>query len=91
MYNFPATKWVGTASIGEQVTKIGEEYLEVVEIATNDAYSIEDLAEETADIIQACETLLRIIEEGWGVEYQDVASKIIVKNMERDYYGEQQS
>ncbi len=77
-YNFPPIEKFKTDTAG-QAEKILEE-AEEVEAAENDF----DLVMETLDVIQACETMLRMFDERF---VRDVKRKTIAKNANRDYYG----
>ena len=80
-------------TISIQVAKICEETAEVVKAMTCEPYG--KLVEETYDVIQACETLLRYIEEDptgdWaeyaGVDIHDKYLQERAKNASRGYYG----
>lgn len=89
-YTFPATKWVEKdASIVNQAKSIEEEANEVYKAIWDfsfDGGSIEDVAIEAVDVIQSCETMLRILEEYHEVDIDAAVRAVYVKNDARGYY-----
>lgn len=76
LYNFPP---IGLQTDkASQVEKIAEEAKEV-ETANNE----HELIMETLDLIQACETLLRMFDEK---EVNQVKTETVDKNYKRGYY-----
>ena len=95
-YQFPRIDISGCSmdeTISIQVAKICEETAEVVKAMAGEPYG--KLVEEIYDVIQACETLLRYIEEDptgdWkeyaGIDIHDKYLKGKAKNASRGYYG----
>lgn len=80
----PATKFVGQLSLAEQIAKIHSEYLEVMSAVFHKEGN-ERIAEELADLQQACETAMAML----GLnehERQNVRKKVLCKNASRGYY-----
>ena len=80
----PATRFLGS-SIADQIKKIHAEWLEVMN-AYMDNEGKERIAEELADVQQACETALAIL----GLtedERREARRKVIAKNSKREYYA----
>jgi phosphoribosyl-ATP pyrophosphohydrolase len=72
--------------IGEMIDKVVEECDEVVE-AYNDGHPHEHLAEELADVQEACETALAKM--GFNrEERQKIRKRVLLKNASRGYYAE---
>ncbi len=81
----PATKFVGQLSLAEQIAKIHSEYLEVMGAVFHNEGK-ERIAEELADVQQACETAMAILgltEE----ERREARRRVIAKNSKREYYA----
>lgn len=81
----PATKFVKRLSLTEQIAKIHSEYLEVMSAVIHNEGKMR-IAEELADIQEACETAMAIL----GLsehERQNVRKKVLCKNASRGYYG----
>lgn len=79
----PAVRFL-RQSHGAHIDKIVEECQEVVD-AFRDGEPLERLAEEIADVQEACETALA----GFGfneVQRREIRMKVIKKNSDRDYY-----
>lgn len=81
----PATKFVSQLSLTEQIAKIHSEYLEVMSAVIHDEGKAR-IAEELADIQEACETAMAILGLS-EVERQNVRKKVLCKNASRGYYG----
>lgn len=82
MYEYQFPKYIKTKpTIGMQICKVLDEAKEL-QLATD----IEQICVECFDVIHACETLLRIIEQGESIE--PFFYKTIAKNEERKYYNE---
>jgi len=80
----PATRFLGS-SLADQIKKIHAEWLEVMN-AYMDKEGKERIAEELADVQQACETALAIL----GLtedERREARRKVIAKNSKREYYS----
>lgn len=67
-YNFPEYKLDSDANSNDQIAKIKEEAQEV-----DDATDLTQMAIECMDVIVACETLLRMLPEG----YVDAAKQMV--------------
>lgn len=79
-YRFPEIK--SKKSVSDQVLKIGEELDEVYRVF---AEGRDRTIEETVDVMQACETLLRKLGCG-SEELEATIEKVIQKNEARGYY-----
>lgn len=80
----PATRFL-SASLADQINKIHAEWTEVMN-AYMDNEGKERIAEELADVQQACETALAI----FGLsedERREARRKVIAKNSKRGYYA----
>lgn len=80
----PATRFL-SASLADQINKIHAEWTEVMN-AYMDNEGKERIAEELADVQQACETALAIL----GLtedERTEARLKVIAKNSKREYYA----
>lgn len=92
-YQFPKIETSNT--INQQIWKMREEMLEIeaehseiiVAQMMGEPYSFEDLAIETIDLMQACETLLRELPFSKR-EIDALHQKVIRKNRARGYYKE---
>ena len=82
----PATKFVGQVSLTEQIAKIHSEYLEVMSAVIHKE-SIGRIAEELADIQEACETAMAILGLTEG-ERRTIRKKVLCKNASRGYYND---
>lgn len=82
----PATKFVRQSSLAAQIAKIHSEYLEVMSAVVNKEGKAR-IAEELADVQQACETAMAILGLS-EVERQNVRKKVLLKNASRGYYGD---
>ena len=80
----PATKYVKRSSLTEQIAKIHSEYLEVMSAVIHNEGKAR-IAEELADIQEACETAMAILGLS-EVERQNVRKKVLCKNASRGYY-----
>lgn len=79
----PAVRFLHQSK-GRQIDKIVEECEEVVQ-AWNDGERIERIAEEVADLQQACETMLAML--GYTEEQRKkIRMSVIEKNSRRGYY-----
>ena len=81
----PATKFVRQSSLAEHIAKIHSEYLEVMSAVVNKEGKAR-IAEELADVQQACETAMAILgmtEE----ERRKTREKVLQKNARRGYYN----
>lgn len=80
----PATRFL-SASLADQINKIHAEWTEVMN-AYMDNEGKERIAEELADVQQACETALAIL--GLTEEQrQEIRRKVVMKNSLRGYYA----
>lgn len=87
-YNFPAYAVDSDIDFTEQVAKIEEEIAEVEEANNKD--NLEQIAIETIDVIVACETLLRMLPEGYtNAAKQMVHAKIAVRGQWKKDAAEQ--
>lgn len=82
----PATKFVRQLSLKEQIAKIHSEYLEVMSAVIHNE-SIGRIAEELADIQEACETAMAILGLTEG-ERRTIRKKVLCKNASRGYYND---
>lgn len=82
----PATKYVKRLSLTEQIAKIHSEYLEVMSAVIHKE-SIGRIAEELADIQEACETAMAILGLTEG-ERRTIRKKVLCKNASRGYYND---
>lgn len=80
----PATRFLGS-SLADQIKKIHAEWLEVMN-AYMDNEGKERIAEELADVQQACETALAILGLSED-ERREARRKVIAKNSKREYYA----
>ena len=79
----PAVRFMHQSK-GQQLNKIVEECDEVVQ-AWNDGESVERVAEEVADLQQACETMLAML--GYTeAQRKEIRLAVIDKNSRRGYY-----
>lgn len=87
-YNFPAYAVDSDVDLTDQVAKIEEEIAEVEEANNKD--NVEQIAIEAIDVIVACETLLRMLPEGYvDAAKQMVHAKIAVRDKwEEDTTGQ---
>jgi hypothetical protein len=83
---FPKTVFVESCTINEQMEKIGTEFGEVIDALANPIINHEGVAIELWDVIQSCETALRILEEQHGVDVSIVRQYVYEKNRARGYY-----
>ena len=84
----PATRFMGN-SLECQISKIHDEYIEVLNAVMRNE-SKERIAEELADVQQACETAMAIL----GMtedERKEVRHKVVIKNGLRGYYMPERS
>ena len=82
VYRFPPVANTDGLTVHEQLAKITEELQEVY--AAHTAGDTEQLGIETCDVIQACETLLRLVFGDQDVER--FRAEVIYKNARRGYY-----
>lgn len=81
----PVAKGIRPAEFYGQIEKLKEEIAEVVE-AWNDGQGRGRIAEELADLQQACETAMAMLGLS-EVERQNVRKKVLLKNASRGYYN----
>ena len=82
----PATKFVGQLSLTEQIAAIHSEYLEVMSAVIHNEGN-KRIAEELADVQQACETAMAILGLDES-ERQMVRKRVLSKNASRGYYND---
>ena len=87
-YNFPLIEH--PLSLGDQIRSIAWEVREAT-VAHQNGEELERVAEELMDVVHRAETALAIIE---GVPFKHVdldgvKRKVVAKNAERGYYGEE--
>jgi predicted house-cleaning noncanonical NTP pyrophosphatase (MazG superfamily) len=82
----PVAKGIRPAEFYGQIEKLKEEIAEVVE-AWNDGQGRGRIAEELADLQQACETAMAMLGLSED-ERSKVRKKVLLKNASRGYYGE---
>lgn len=92
-YTFPPTKWAAArTSIEDQSRCIREEAREADDAVWDHLVGHKPLAYvavETLDIIQACETMLRILERDYGIDVGEAVRAVYKKNDARGYYDVQ--
>ncbi len=81
----PAARGIRPKEFYGQIEKLREELAEVVE-AWNDGQGKGRIAEELADLQQACETAMAMLGLS-EVERQNVRKKVLLKNASRGYYN----
>jgi len=76
--------------LGLQLQKICEEVDEVTFawVKCSDESNLAEIAYEAWDVIQATETLLRVLERR-GVDVRDVRERVMLKNKQRGRYEEE--
>lgn len=82
----PAAKGIRPTEFYGQIEKLREELAEVVE-AWNEGQGRGRIAEELADLQQACETAMAMLGLS-DIERQNVRKKVLLKNASRGYYGD---
>lgn len=82
----PAAKGIRPTEFYGQIEKLREELAEVVE-AWNEGQGRGRIAEELADLQQACETAMAMLGLS-ELERQNVRKKVLLKNASRGYYGD---
>lgn len=84
-YTFPRSRFVVENGIAQQSEHILSEAVEAVQSAfTPDIFHT---AEEIFDCLHSCETALRMLEEKYEVDLDDVKDHVTAKNRARGYYG----
>lgn len=81
----PAAKGIRPKEFHGQIEKLREELAEVVE-AWNEGQGRGRIAEELADLQQACETAMAMLGLS-DIERQNVRKKVLLKNASRGYYN----
>lgn len=85
MFNiFPRTIWVDKSSIIQQVEHIESELKEVKQELR--AGSVTEIVLELLDLAHSVETGLRICEEKYDVDIEEMRAQVIKKNQLRGYY-----
>jgi len=82
----PAARCIRPKEFHGQIEKLREELAEVVE-AWNEGQGRGRIAEELADLQQACETAMAMLGLS-ELERQNVRKKVLLKNASRGYYGD---
>ena len=82
----PAARGIRPKEFYGQIEKLREELAEVVE-AWNEGQGRGRIAEELADLQQACETAMAMLGLS-DIERQNVRKKVLLKNASRGYYGD---
>jgi NTP pyrophosphatase (non-canonical NTP hydrolase) len=82
----PAARGIRPKEFHGQIEKLREELAEVVE-AWNEGQGRGRIAEELADLQQACETAMAMLGLS-ELERQNVRKKVLLKNASRGYYGD---
>lgn len=82
----PAARGIRPKEFYGQIEKLREELTEVVE-AWNEGQGRGHIAEELADLQQACETAMAMLGLS-ELERQNVRKKVLLKNASRGYYGD---
>ena len=93
-YTFPPTKWARDCSVNQliQGASIAHEVYEAFSEACDLSHGKTDadaVAVEVVDVIQACETMLRILERDHGLDAGDAVRAVYEKNDARGYYDVQ--
>lgn len=84
-FNFPRTRFVDDNGIVGQVLHMATEQEEIERaMLTPD---IDHTAEEVMDKYHSCETALRILQEKYGINLNDLRRRVERKNQERKYYA----
>lgn len=84
IYHFPRAKFVDENGICGQVAHIQTEADEAFRELTNP--NVDVLAMEVMDVYHSAETALRILEEKYNVDIQELMNKVADKNEARGYY-----
>lgn len=82
----PAARGIRPKEFHGQIEKLREELAEVIE-AWNEGQGRGRIAEELADLQQACETAMAMLGLS-ELERQNVRKKVLLKNASRGYYGD---
>jgi len=86
IYNFNRTKYIDKNDIVEQLEHMASELREIKQELF--AADIPRLAEETVDLYHSCESMMRILEEKYGIDINGVVKEVKIKNEKRGYYGD---
>lgn len=87
-YNFPATTFVASNTLQQQLRHVLSEMNEVRDAIRNNE-GTERIDEELADVYHSLETYFRRMQLDLGAEYVDALFDIIEdKNRDRNYYGD---
>lgn len=84
-YNYPAI-YPLPATMGIQVEKIREEFLEFIEVVDTHSPDISRIYEELADVHHAIETFWRALDEAFPGHADKIRQYVIKKNSDRGYY-----
>lgn len=85
-YNFPPTVFVTRNRTGQQLDHLLDEAEEVRMAALSEG--LERVVEEVVDLLNSCETYLRIVSELKGAAYVERTFNLVEqKNRARGYYG----
>ncbi|MBX9035051.1 hypothetical protein [Gordonibacter massiliensis (ex Traore et al. 2017)] len=93
-YTFPPTKWARDCSVNQllQIVAVAQEVDEAFSAAcdcVSGRSPVAAVAVEVVDVIQACETMLRILERDHGLDAGDAVRAVYEKNDARGYYDVQ--
>jgi cell division protein FtsX len=84
-YSFPATKWVKTATVKEQLEHVRSEFREMITAESQECLTC--FTEEAVDLYHSLETLFRVMQrENIPIPY--VFEKVEAKNRGRGYYAD---
>ena len=87
-FNFPATTFSQTNTVGEQLEHFTSEVDEVI-LSVLDNEPVERTDEELVDAFGSLETMLRVLIRTKGEQYViDLVNRVEDKNRARDYYVE---
>lgn len=85
--SFSRLKFVDSHGLYDQMLQMASEMDEVGKAYVEPGYN--RLAEETADLMQSCATLMYMLEEKHGIDPQAVMTAVQIKNRARGYEGPQ--
>ncbi len=86
-YRFP--ELARMPAIPDQTVKVVEEAVET-QVAVFE-WTFEAAAVEAMDVIHAAETLLRLLEEKFGVDLDEAYAAVVAKNGARGYYDKEEA
>lgn len=85
-FNFPRTIFVDQNGLVGQVLHMATEQEEIEQVMLTP--DIQHTAEEVMDKYHSCETALRILQEKYGINLNDLRRRVVRKNYARNYYSE---